>query len=59
MFAATLALVLALTTPCATEDSQNCTWDSAENGNGVGTSFITVDGTYYYETGNVTSGPLG
>lgn len=41
---ALLALIVALSTPCATEDSQNCTWDAAHRGNGLGSSFVTFDG---------------
>lgn len=31
--------------PCATEDSTNCYWDAAHQGNGLGQSFIDWDGT--------------
>lgn len=37
-------------TPCAQEDSVNCYWDAAQMGNGEGTSFVNIDGTYYYPT---------
>ncbi len=35
--------------PCVMEDDQNCYWDASVRGNGVGTSFINLNGTYYYE----------
>lgn len=38
----------ALTTPCAQEDSDNCYWNAATRGNGVGNSFVVVNGTYFY-----------
>lgn len=34
--------------PCEYEDSMNCYWNAQEQGNGVGTSFIDIDGTAYY-----------
>ena len=34
---------------CATEDSINCRWDSQLQGNGVGSSFIDVNGVTYRE----------
>lgn len=33
---------------CATEDSTNCYWDAAVNGNGEGASFIDRDGVVTY-----------
>jgi hypothetical protein len=33
---------------CATEDSSNCFWDAAVQGNGQGTSFVDIDGVAYY-----------
>jgi len=63
IFTSLLAVVLSISTPCATEDSTNCRWDASAQGNGMGTSFITVgteaDYTIYYETGLVTASPLG
>lgn len=35
--------------PCEQEDSENCYWDAARMGNGLGRSFVNIDGTYYYE----------
>jgi hypothetical protein len=35
-------------TPCEQEDSANCYWDAGTSGNGVGTSFVDIDGTAYY-----------
>lgn len=43
-----LALILALTTPCQYEDSNNCYWDAQSNGNGQGSSFITINDHVYY-----------
>lgn len=34
--------------PCPLEDSTNCYWDASSSGNGVGSSFIDIDGTAYY-----------
>jgi hypothetical protein len=34
--------------PCVSEDSVNCYWDAARMGNGTGTSFVNIDGVYYY-----------
>lgn len=34
--------------PCPTEDSDNCYWDADIQGNGEGTSFVTLDGVTYY-----------
>jgi hypothetical protein len=34
--------------PCPEEDSRNCYWDATRQGNGIGTSFVNIDGTYYY-----------
>lgn len=35
--------------PCDTEDSDNCYWDAEQQGNGVGKSFVVLDGKVYYE----------
>jgi hypothetical protein len=35
--------------PCVTEDSANCYWDAASRGNGLGQSFVDVDGIVYYQ----------
>lgn len=42
-----LLLLLALTTPCTTEDATNCHWNATTHGNGTGTSFIDINGTAY------------
>lgn len=42
------SLFVAFTTPCATEDAQNCYWNAAEHGNNTGQSFVDVNGTAYY-----------
>lgn len=34
--------------PCLTEDSTNCFWDAAVQGNGSGESFIDINGTAHY-----------
>jgi hypothetical protein len=33
---------------CESEDSANCIWDAGVEGNGMGTSFVDIDGTAYY-----------
>lgn len=43
-----LSLFLAFTTPCATEDSDNCYWDANSRGNHSGQSFVAVNGTILY-----------
>lgn len=45
-----IGLILALLLPpCPTEDSTWCSWDAAEQGNGRGSSFVTLDeGTIIY-----------
>lgn len=62
MFTSLLAVILAVSTPCPTEDSTNCRYDAATMGNGLGSSFIAVgtenDYTLYYETGVITKSPL-
>lgn len=35
-------------TPCATEDSDDCYWDAAVRGNGVGQSFTVRNGVVTY-----------
>lgn len=34
--------------PCPTEDSDNCYWSGAVNGNHIGRSFVVIDGKVYY-----------
>lgn len=42
-----ITLLMLLLPPCPTEDSSWCTWDATQQGNGQGTSFITLsEGTY-------------
>ena len=43
----TLMILLSAFTfqPCATEDSTMCYWDSAQHGNGQGTSFYSISET--------------
>lgn len=38
--------------PCPTEDSDNCYWDAPTMGDGTGESFVTINGTSYYEDGS-------
>lgn len=38
--------------PCPEEDSRNCYWYADKQGNGIGTSFVNVDGIYYYPEGS-------
>lgn len=40
-------LSTALSTPCPTEDSDNCYWDAATMGNGIGDSFVTLHGVTF------------
>lgn len=50
--------ITALTTPCATEDSDNCYWNASLNGNGLGSSFVVVNGEYYYLGLTVATEPV-
>lgn len=34
---------------CEYEDSANCFWDATQSGNGLGKSFVDVDGEVYFE----------
>lgn len=34
--------------PCEQEDSENCYWDASTRGNGLGSSFVNIDGAVYY-----------
>lgn len=34
--------------PCEIEDATNCYWNSAVSGNGIGSSFLDVNGVTYY-----------
>jgi hypothetical protein len=43
-------LLVSLSHPCEFEDSQNCYWNAAERGNGVGQSFVNVDDIVLYPT---------
>ncbi len=38
----------ATVTPCATEDAENCYWDAATMGNGIGDSFVNIEGAVHY-----------
>ncbi|MCI2958234.1 hypothetical protein MN032_11045 [Agromyces atrinae] len=40
--------VHAFSTPCETEDSDNCYWDARVFGNELGESFVTIRGESYY-----------
>lgn len=33
----------AFATPCAEEDSANCSWDATTHGNGLGKSFVNIN----------------
>lgn len=58
MFTSLLALILAVSTPCPTEDSYNCRWDATAHGTGTGSSFIVVGTedafTIHYDNGATT-----
>lgn len=41
------SLAAALSTPCPTEDSDDCYWDASTQGNGLGSSFVNVAGSIY------------
>jgi len=43
-----VSLLFAVLPPCEYEDSPNCAWDASESGNGVGHSFVNVDGQVFY-----------
>ena len=47
MITALLVALALIMPPCATEDSLNCYWDASASGNGIGQSFIDIDGTAY------------
>lgn len=36
---------------CATEDSTNCKWDADTQGNGIGQSFIDIEGKQIFISG--------
>ena len=42
------ALFLAVLGPCQLEDSTNCVWIAPESGNGIGSSFVDIDGTAFH-----------
>ncbi len=33
--------------PCEVEDSADCYWDAANRGNGIGNSFVDIDGLLF------------
>jgi hypothetical protein len=35
--------------PCPSEDSDNCVWDARTMGNGLGRSFVVLEGRLYLE----------
>ena len=43
-----LAILFAVLPACPTEDSDMCAWDAATQGDGTGTSFVSLFGTAYY-----------
>ena len=52
MSAFILTVLMAILPACATEDSDNCQWNAAIQGNGIGTSFYTIqDQPHYYTIG--------
>jgi hypothetical protein len=52
------ALLLYTLPQCATEDSTDCVWDAATQGNGKGVSFLAVESFGFefvvYQIGKVT-----
>ena len=51
MFTALIALMIALGTPCATEDAANCYWDAQTTSNQTGQSFVDLNGLVIYLEG--------
>lgn len=47
-----ISILFVFLPPCEYEDSPNCSWDAGSAGNGVGNSFVNLDGTYYYLNGD-------
>jgi hypothetical protein len=45
MLALVISFFLAFATPCATEDSSNCSWNATTQGNGSGSSFVEWNGS--------------
>lgn len=45
-----LLLLAALGTPCPFEDSENCLWNAAQRGNGIGQSFLAAGDRVIYLT---------
>ncbi len=43
-----ISLCVIMFPECANEDSMNCYWNAATNGNGIGQSFIDIAGITYY-----------
>lgn len=43
-----IAVLAAILPPCATEDATNCHYDAQTAGNGLGSSFIDINGEAYY-----------
>lgn len=47
---------IATLAPCPTEDSDNCHWMATEHGNGMGMSWVNVNGITYRLTGSADNG---
>lgn len=48
MLSIILALAAAVLPACADESATNCYWDASTQGNGIGVSFVDINGTAYY-----------
>lgn len=54
-----IRVVATVLRPCPQEDSRNCYWDAGHRGNGIGHSFVDLNGTAYYLRGPVRGTPFG
>lgn len=44
-----ISLLIAVLPPCPTDEAiGTCAWDAAQQGNGVGTSFVVIDDQIIY-----------
>ena len=48
MLAFLIALLAAILPACPAEDATNCSWDASTRGNGLGSSFISINDQTYY-----------
>lgn len=50
MLSLLIAILAAVLPSCADESADWCVWDASVQGNGAGTSFVSVGGTVHYLT---------